>query len=66
MTANAPTLPATADSKSLRNLGFALGSVTAAVAIIASVLVHTHADGRPVQSDMGYHAVGASSFKLAR
>ena len=64
--ANAQALPATADSKGLRIFGFAFGAVTAAVVLVACVLVHTHADGRLTRTDAGYGAVAMSSSKLVR
>jgi hypothetical protein len=56
--------PATADSHSLRIVGFMFGAVTAAVVLVAGVLVQAHVDGRLTLNDASYQAVAQSSPTL--
>jgi hypothetical protein len=50
------------DGKRLLIDGFILGTITAAVVLLASALVHAHVDGRLVLDDDGQHR----SYALTR
>ena len=59
-----PQRPAVVDRKSLEIVGIVYGALTAAVVMIAAVLVYAHVDGRLALNDASHQAGALPSARV--